>query len=175
MNDNPLPIKKQPDQEFEQSSTSSGQSSIPPSSDMPGQTNDPMEPYQKASSDLQESMNPSSNSIADRPKEVLSVDRTLPSSRSPDSIEQAWLDKTMVDEMRSRWNAIQVQFVDSPCAAVEQGETLVAEIVERLSQILNNQQDTLNQKWLNHDDITTEELRLILRDYRTFMDRLLKI
>lgn len=90
-------------------------------------------------------------------------------------IPNQWLSDEEVEEYRSRWNDIQVQFVDSPCSAVEQGDTLVAETLERVKQAMSDHQNSLNQQWLNHDDISTEELRLTLQNYRAFLDHILKI
>lgn len=167
MNDNQLPTRNQPDEDYEDTSTHrADQQSIHASSGEPGQMSASQGSLQESSPRIQPNINQPVNPL---------VDRSLPTTGSADNISSAWLDKNLVDEMRSRWNAIQVQFVDSPCAAVEQGEALVAEIMERLNQILTDQQNSIDRKWLSHDDISTEELRLTLRDYRTFMDRLLKI
>jgi hypothetical protein len=89
-------------------------------------------------------------------------------------IDDAWFGKTEVEEMRARWNMIQIQFIDSPCSSVEQGDALVAEVMERFTKILADRQTMLNQQWINHDDITTEELRITLLNYRLLLDHLFK-
>lgn len=91
------------------------------------------------------------------------------------AIPETWLTKVEADEMRTRWNAIQFQFVDSPCSAVEQGDTLVAEVIERITQTLSDLQNSLNKQWINHDDVSTEELRHTLQNYRSVLDRLLSL
>jgi hypothetical protein len=90
-------------------------------------------------------------------------------------IEETWFCKADIDEMRSRWNTIQIQFVESPCTAVEQGDALIGEVMERFSQMLSDHQESLNQQWINHDDITTEELRTTLLNYRALLEHLLKL
>jgi hypothetical protein len=97
------------------------------------------------------------------------------SSGETSRISETWLSKAEADEMRTRWNAIQFQFVDSPCSAVEQGDTLVAEAIEHITEILSGIQISLNQQWINHDDISTEELRHTLQNYRTVLNRLLSL
>lgn len=94
---------------------------------------------------------------------------------STGNITHLWLAREEVEELRSHWDAIQVQFVDSPCSAVEQGDALVAETVDRIKQAISDQQNNLNQQWLNHDDITTEELRITLQNYRTYLNHLLNL
>lgn len=102
--------------------------------------------------------------------------RDIPaSSKSVDEAELPWFNKDEADELHSRWSSIQFQFVDQPCASVEQGEALLAETVERIKQMLSDRQKTLGARWLNKDDITTEELRLTLRNYRSFLNHLLSL
>lgn len=79
----------------------------------------------------------------------------------------------VVNELRSRWSSIQAQFVDQPCASIEQADALVAEALDRIQKMLLNQQETLRDRWYNHEDVSTEDLRLTLQDYRTFLNSLL--
>lgn len=113
----------------------------------------------------------------DRPLQKPVVDESAlhDTHQSTGNITHLWLAREDVEELRSHWDAIQVQFVDSPCSAVEQGDALVAETVERIKQAISGQQNNLNQQWLNHDDITTEELRITLQNYRTFLNHLLNL
>jgi hypothetical protein len=76
------------------------------------------------------------------------------------------------EELRSRWTSIQAQFVDQPCTSIEQADALIADAIERLSKALGIQQSQLRERWLNHDDVSTEELRLTLQEYRTFLNNL---
>lgn len=89
--------------------------------------------------------------------------------------ERAWFKTDEVEDLRSRWTSIQIQFVEEPCAAVEQGEALVAETIERVKQMIADRQNSIGQQWLNHDDISTEELRTTLLDYRALLNRILKL
>lgn len=85
----------------------------------------------------------------------------------------SWLDRDWINQLRSKWTPIQVQFVDQPRAAVEQAEALVAEAVEGITQMLAAQQSSLSEQWCNHEDASTEDLRIILQNYRTFLNTLL--
>jgi hypothetical protein len=76
---------------------------------------------------------------------------------------------------RSRWQNIQTGFVDEPRRAVEQADELVAEIMQQLAQSFSDQRNHLESEWEHSDKISTEELRLALRSYRSFFDRLLSI
>ncbi len=97
------------------------------------------------------------------------------SPMSVNKIERNWFKPEDADELRHRWNSIQIQFVDEPCAAVEQGEALIAETAERVKQMLSDQQQSIGEHWLNHDDISTEELRTTLLSYRAVLNRMLNL
>jgi hypothetical protein len=76
---------------------------------------------------------------------------------------------------RSRWEAIQTGFVDEPRAAVEQADALVSQVVTRLSEVFGSERQALEQQWGRGDNVSTEDLRIALKRYRTFFDRLLSV
>ena len=81
-----------------------------------------------------------------------------------------------VDEaagFRTRWEAIQTGFVDEPRKAVEEADALVAQAIKRLSEVFADERTNLEHQWDRGDHSSTEDLRLALRKYRSFFDRLL--
>lgn len=86
-----------------------------------------------------------------------------------------WLGTEEIDELQSRWNSIQIEFVDDPRASVKQADELVTEAVERIEQAFANQRTLLDEQWTNLEDISTEDLRIALQSYRSFLNRLLTI
>jgi len=76
---------------------------------------------------------------------------------------------------RGRWVEVQTGFVDEPRNAVEQADSLVAEMMKRLAQVFADERGKLEEQWSRGDDISTEDLRQALRRYRSFMDRLLSV
>jgi hypothetical protein len=78
-------------------------------------------------------------------------------------------------ELRNRWSDVQTGFVDEPRRAVEQADTLVAEVMKRLAESFAAERATLEKQWDRGDNVTTEDLRLALQRYRSFFDRLLTI
>lgn len=78
-------------------------------------------------------------------------------------------------ELRERWQAIQAGFVDEPRKAVEEADGLVASAMKRLAEIFANERDRLESQWDRGDDVSTEDLRIALRRYRSFFDRLLSM
>jgi hypothetical protein len=79
------------------------------------------------------------------------------------------------EDFRSRWNTIQSGFVDEPRRAVEDADGLVAQIMQRLAQSFSDQKGNLEIQWDNSQQVSTEDLRMALRRYRSFFDRLLSI
>jgi hypothetical protein len=78
-------------------------------------------------------------------------------------------------EFRNRWRDIQSGFVDEPRTAVEQADELVAQLMQRLAQSFSEQRTRLEQQWDASDKVSTEELRIALKRYRSFFERLLSV
>jgi hypothetical protein len=76
---------------------------------------------------------------------------------------------------RSRWDEAQGAFVDDPRQAVQKADALVESVVHRLSEQFTAERNQLEQQWDRGDNVSTEDLRLALRRYRSFFDRLLNI
>ena len=76
---------------------------------------------------------------------------------------------------RSRWEAVQTGFVDEPRAAVEQADALVAEVIKRLAEVFADERTTLEQQWGRGDNVSTEDLRIAMKRYRSFFERLLSV
>jgi hypothetical protein len=76
---------------------------------------------------------------------------------------------------RTRWEAVQTGFVDEPRKAVEEADALVAQVIKRLTEVFADERTTLEHQWDQGDQISTEDLRIALRKYRSFFDRLLSL
>jgi len=78
-------------------------------------------------------------------------------------------------DYRSRWERIQTGFVDEPRKAVEQADELVANAIKRLAEVFAGERQKLEGEWDKNDNVSTEDLRVALRKYRSFFDRLLSV
>jgi len=78
-------------------------------------------------------------------------------------------------DFRTRWTDIQTGFVDEPRRSVEQADALVAEVIKRLANGFAEERSKLEGQWGRGDDVSTEDLRVALRRYRSFFDRLLNV
>lgn len=84
-------------------------------------------------------------------------------------------DSSRADGLRGRWTDIQAGFVDEPRRAVEQADSLVAEVMQQLAQAFSDARSGLERQWDHGGDVNTEDLRQALRRYRSFFDRLLSM
>ena len=79
---------------------------------------------------------------------------------------------------RTRWDAVQTGFVDEPQRAVQEADALVAQVIKRLSEAFADERTRLEHQWGRSDQdrqISTEDLRVALRKYRSFFERLLSL
>jgi len=76
------------------------------------------------------------------------------------------------EHLRTRWNEIQGWFVDEPRSAVQQADTLVADVIDKITQMFANERVLLEGQWKQGDDVSTEDLRQALQHYRSFFNRL---
>ncbi len=83
--------------------------------------------------------------------------------------------QTDAQDFRSRWERIQIGFVDEPRKAVEQADELVADAIKRLAEVFATERQKLEAEWDKTDNVSTEDLRVALRRYRSFFDRLLSV
>ena len=97
-----------------------------------------------------------------------------PTNREPETMMPLFSSHDTLG-LRSRWESLQVAFVDEPRHAVEEADRLVTETVESLSKGFAAERGKLEKQWHRGEDVSTEDLRLALRRYRSFFERLLSI
>jgi hypothetical protein len=104
------------------------------------------------------------------------ADATAPrSTTAPNEAPTPLFANDESEEFRHRWNDIQTGFVDEPRQAVERADELVASAIKRLAEIFAKERSSLEEQWARGGDASTEDLRLALRRYRAFFDRLLSV
>jgi hypothetical protein len=80
---------------------------------------------------------------------------------------------TEAEEFRSRWQEIQSGFVDDPREAVHAADALVADVMQTLATSFADHKQGLEEQWQRGEEVATEDLRVALRRYRSFFNRLL--
>jgi len=91
------------------------------------------------------------------------------------SLSETVLETDEINKLQSRWNSIQTEFVDRPRNSVEHADALVAEAMEKIERMLSKKRAALAEGWVEHEDASTEDLRIALHGYRSFFNRLLAL
>jgi hypothetical protein len=76
---------------------------------------------------------------------------------------------------RDQWDAIQTGFVDDPKEAVRKADELVAQVMKSLAETFSSERNKLEAEVDNTEQASTENLRIALRSYRSFFQRLLSL
>jgi hypothetical protein len=100
------------------------------------------------------------------------VAQQTPSGTNSASLVTPLLDHEDSEHLRTRWNEIQGRFVDEPRSAVQQADTLVSEVIKKITEMFANEHGSLEGQWKQGDNVSTEDLRQALQHYRSFFNRL---
>ena len=77
--------------------------------------------------------------------------------------------------LKARWDEVQAAFVDDPRQCVQKADHLVSDVVERLTAGFSEARTQLEEQWSRGQEASTEELRVALKRYREFFQRLLSV
>jgi hypothetical protein len=119
------------------------------------------------------------------PSALNEADRSLPRAINTDRVsktpgkEERQLAPLFTEDsstaFRTRWDLVQKGFVDDPKAAVHAADELVAHVTKSLTETFAIQRANLEMHFNDAQEPTTEHLRIALRQYRSFFERLLSI
>ena len=87
---------------------------------------------------------------------------------------ESFLPPDRMEEFRERWDDIQAGFVDDPRNSVQKAHGLVSSLVNELNDVFTRERSGLESQWNRGEDADTENLRVALRRYRAFFNRLLR-
>jgi hypothetical protein len=78
------------------------------------------------------------------------------------------------EQFRSQWLEIQSRFVDDPSVSVKDADDLVAKVITNITRTFADKRTSMEAQWKS-GDVSTEDLRVALKRYRSFFDRLLTL
>jgi hypothetical protein len=78
-------------------------------------------------------------------------------------------------DFQSRWDAVQIGFVDDPGDAVRQADELVAQVMKSLAESFANERERIESQLDQSTSESTENMRVALHRYRSFFQRLLSL
>jgi hypothetical protein len=102
------------------------------------------------------------------------TERTAPADTDRDELVPLF-EGNAAEKFRTRWLAIQSKFVDDPSASVKDADDLVADVIQNITSNFADRRGSLERQWSGGGDTSTEDLRLALKQYRSFFERLLSL
>ncbi|GAA1698093.1 hypothetical protein MMUR_27700 [Mycolicibacterium murale] len=130
-----------------------------------GRQDSPIEPQAAGFSDTTARTDPSAQQH----------DRSTSATASEAPTGDALFADNDLSELRARWNDVQAAFVDDPRACVQKADSLVSSAVDQLTANFSHTRAQLEEQWSRGEEASTEDLRVALKRYRDFFDRLLSV
>jgi hypothetical protein len=78
-------------------------------------------------------------------------------------------------DFRARWDAVQISFVDDPARAVREADELVAQVMKSLADSFSRERTGFEGEVRQAGNASTETMRVALKRYRSFFQRLLSL
>lgn len=78
------------------------------------------------------------------------------------------------EDFRTKWLEIQSRFVDDPSVSVKDADDLVADVIKNITRSFADKRLSLESQWKS-GDVSTEDLRVAMKRYRSFFNRLLSL
>ncbi|HUI82495.1 MAG TPA: hypothetical protein VLY24_31450 [Bryobacteraceae bacterium] len=102
---------------------------------------------------------------------------TTKSAAAPANIDSSFplLPLDITEDLRKRWDNVQVGFVDEPRDAVKQADELVAHAIKKLSESFTEARANLEGQWTRGGDVNTDDLRVAFKKYRSFFQKLMSV
>ena len=107
-------------------------------------------------------------------RETQIAEQRTPANAIEDELEPLF-EEEAARKFRSRWLAIQSKFVDDPRDSVKQADELVADIIKNVTMNFADRRIGLEKQWNSGENISTEDMRVTLKRYRSFFERLLTL
>jgi hypothetical protein len=107
-------------------------------------------------------------------RDTMAAGRHGDSTGLDDDSPTALVTADRAESYTTRWEGVKGEFVDEPRRAVADADALVGELLDELQELFKSQRAEI-ERGLDNDETSTEDLRVALRRYRSFFDRLLSI
>lgn len=108
------------------------------------------------------------------PADAAAADSLARPAAEPSSEASLFADHDLA-ALRTRWYEVQAGFVDDPRDCVQQADGLVSDVVGQLAAGFTEARSHLEEQWGRGEEASTEDLRVALRRYRDFFERLLAV
>ncbi len=119
---------------------------------------------------------------AQKPQRVIDANLTVPTSGAANAVPVSdseplapLFQPQQAQDFRASWDTVQNGFVDDPKQAVRKADELVAQVMKTLAESFSSERAKLEGQIDQTDHASTENLRVGLRRYRSFFQRLLSL
>lgn len=105
-------------------------------------------------------------------------EQTVENRSATDSMNEALeplFEENEAGGFRTQWLNIQSKFVDNPRESVREADELVASVLKSVTMSFHERRTSLEKQWNGGGNVSTEDLRLALKRYRSFFERLLTL
>ena len=103
-----------------------------------------------------------------------STDKSKALEQEEDSV--LLFEEDEAEKFQSQWLKIQSKFVDDPHDAVEEADELVADVIKSITRSFADRRMSLENQWKSgENNVSTEDLRISIKRYRAFFNRLLSL
>ncbi len=125
----------------------------------------------------QQQFDPSAQQVDPSAQQQFAPPPSSTPARMPDESDRAdgLFGEHDLADLRNRWNDVQAGFVDDPRECVQRADGLVSSTVEQLTASFAQTRSRLEDQWSRGEEASTEDLRIALKRYRDFFDRLLAV
>ena len=120
---------------------------------------------------------PRESTESEQSAEERAIENNTPRDTTPEELVPLF-EGEAAQKFRSRWLAIQSRFVDDPRDSVKQADDLVADIIKSVTMSFADRRISLEKQWNsgeNVSNVSTEDMRIALKQYRSFFERLLTL
>ncbi|REF35455.1 hypothetical protein [Thermasporomyces composti] len=78
-----------------------------------------------------------------------------------------------IEELQHRWLVTQAQLLDDPRDAVREAGLLIGDAMQFVTSTFSEHRDRIEREWKNNENLSTDELRMIMRRYRNLFQYVL--
>ncbi len=123
--------------------------------------------------DRENQTNPNAAEATQEPPEQ---DQHIQMKESTEELEPLF-ENDEAEKFRTQWMNIQSEFVENPQESVREADKLVADVLKSVTMGFHDRRTSLEKQWNNGNNAnaSTEDLRLTLKRYRSFFNRLLTL
>ena len=112
--------------------------------------------------------------IEERREENRTDNRNVSRDQSREEDFAPLFEDNEAEGFRAQWLEIQSKFVDDPSVSVKEADDLVAEVIKNITRSFADKRISLESQWKS-GDVSTEDLRVAMKRYRSFFNRLLTL